>query len=598
MKETFNPQDWLPGNESNNKPQEENTKNKQTEKPSETTNISSEVDKVVTRIESAFTDITTNYTDWVNVGFAFAHEFGEAGRNFFQRVSRFYPGFTLTECNKQYDQCLKSTGHGITIRTFFHMAKQAGVDVNTNEARQEYQTQKEENNWEDDKEAIPVEVELPTLPDFIFPTLPHFFQKVVARAFTKEERDILLLGSMVTVSACLHRVYGIYDARKVYPNLYIFITAMASAGKGSLVFCKRLVNLIHWKKRDQAHAEKQKYEVEMREYNLLKGKDISIEKPDKSPELLLFIPANSSSTGVFQLLSDNDGRGLIFETEGDTLAQAFKTDYGNYSDGFRKAFHHEGISYFRRTDREYVEIQEPCISAMLSGTPKQIQALIPSAEDGLSSRFIYYRMNLKPVWKNVFAAGKDSSLEQHFNELGNEFYSLYKTLEENPELQFSFTPEQEEEFNQFFSRIQDKYLELQGAEYMATVRRLGLIAFRMAMIFSTLRILESGDFTPKMECLDEDFHAVLEMIRVLVRHASYVFSELPVDEKQVRPKNKKEMFLEALPLNFTNKEFIELARSLSINERTAVRYITTFCEKGLIRRDQQGKYTNLSSMEA
>ena len=32
---------------------------------------------------------------------------------------------------------------------------------------------------------------------------------------------------------------------------------------------------------------------------------------------------------------------MIFETEGDTLAQTFKSEHGNYSDDFRKAFHTE-----------------------------------------------------------------------------------------------------------------------------------------------------------------------------------------------------------------------------------------------------------------
>jgi hypothetical protein len=35
------------------------------------------------------------------------------------------------------------------------------------------------------------------------------------------------------------------------------------------------------------------------------------------------VPANNSATGLFQILNDNKGIGLIFETEGDTLAQTF-----------------------------------------------------------------------------------------------------------------------------------------------------------------------------------------------------------------------------------------------------------------------------------
>lgn len=84
---------------------------------------------------------------------------------------------------------------------------------------------------------------------------------------------------------------------------------------------------------------------------------------------MLFIPANSSAKGTFELLFQNEGSGLIFETEGDTLAQTFKSEHGNYSDGFRNAFHHETISYYRRTDSEYVEIPSPRISTVLTGTP-------------------------------------------------------------------------------------------------------------------------------------------------------------------------------------------------------------------------------------
>jgi hypothetical protein len=39
--------------------------------------------------------------------------------------------------------------------------------------------------------------------------------------------------------------------------------------------------------------------------------------------------ANSSATAFFQILNDNNGVGLMFETEGDTLAQIFKSEHGN-----------------------------------------------------------------------------------------------------------------------------------------------------------------------------------------------------------------------------------------------------------------------------
>ena len=60
-------------------------------------------------------------------------------------------------------------------------------------------------------------------------------------------------------------------------------------------------------------------------------------------------------------------------------------------------------------------------------------------------------------------------------------------------------------------------------------------------------------------------------------------------------KNRKEQLLEQLPLTFTRLDYITLAKSLSITERTAEAYMLTFCNKGLILREQRGIYTNLSS---
>ncbi|HET6556666.1 MAG TPA: DUF3987 domain-containing protein, partial [Prolixibacteraceae bacterium] len=536
MHDTFNPLDWIEPDQSNSEDQPSNPSTIQSfSHPTiPSSDISSEVDTVISRIEANLTDITTSYPDWLNVGFAFANQFGEGGRGFFHRVSRFYSGYTKAECDKQYDHCLKSTPSSrcITIKTFFHLAQQAGIVISGQSQWSDSASYDRCPNPSVVSGQSPLNTEtdhclLPTLPDSLFYSLPGFLQRVVEKSESREERDGLLLGSLTTLSSCLHKVYGIYHRRKVRSNLFLFITAQASAGKGNLVLCKLLVRLVHWKKREEDRTLKQRYVVDMNEYNLLKGKDLTLEKPEKPPEKLLFIPANSSSTGVFQLLADNEGQGLIFETEGDTMAQSFKSDYGNYSDGFRKAFHHESISYYRRTDREYVEIDQPCLSAMLSATLQQLFCLIPSAENGLFSRFMFYFMNMKTKWQDVFSTGDSQAMEEHFNALGQEFMSLYTTLGEGPEIQFCLTPEQKEEFNAFFSQVQEKYLLLQGIDYIATIRRLGLIAFRISMILTTLRILETGDFPEKMVCRDEDFHSTLSMIRVLVRHASYIYSALP-----------------------------------------------------------------------
>ena len=66
-----------------------------------------DVEIVVQRIEEHQLDLTRNYEDWVKLGCAFASEFGEASRNYFHRISHFYPGYDFTETDKQFDKCLK-----------------------------------------------------------------------------------------------------------------------------------------------------------------------------------------------------------------------------------------------------------------------------------------------------------------------------------------------------------------------------------------------------------------------------------------------------------------------------------------------------------
>ncbi|WP_299124625.1 DUF3987 domain-containing protein [uncultured Winogradskyella sp.] len=579
MSKIFNPKDWL------EVPKEQ----PQPKSNTATTNVvavaDNDIEPYISAIEQSGTDITGSYATWRDLGFALAEEYGVTGRDYFHRISKNYAGYDAKECDEQFNKCLNAKGHGITIATFYHNAHQSGIKP----TKQQY------NNEVATNVATIVDTPnqaMPTIPDEVFNTLPQFLQQVVNPASSQEEKDILLLGALTAFSACFPKLFGIYDQRKVFANLYLFVTAPASAGKGRLNQIKNLVEPVHKLKREQAKVLKQQFNTEMATYNMNKGKDENLEKPSKPPERMLFIPANNSVTGVYQLISDNDGRGLIFETEGDTLAQAFKSDYGNYSDGFRKAFHHETISYYRRTDREYVDIEKPCLSTVLSGTPKQVATLIPNAENGLFSRFMFYYMNIKPTWKNVFQNSNKVGLDDYYNQLGSEFLELYKTLKNNPEIEIRLTTTQQQQFNTFFESLQTKYINLQPEEYIATIRRLGLIAFRIMMLFTAFRIMEDGDVNPTKKCEDIDFENALTIISILVKHSSKVFNDLPIEQKATKRLNRKERFLESLPKQFSRQEYLDLATKQSIPHKTAEGYITKFVDAGLIHREAHNNYSN------
>ncbi len=88
-----------------------------------------DVEYVIQQIEAYQCDLTQYYADWINLGFSFAHEFGEAGRDYFHRISRFYLKYDVRECDRQYDQCLKGRRTGRTIASFFYYARMAGMEI-------------------------------------------------------------------------------------------------------------------------------------------------------------------------------------------------------------------------------------------------------------------------------------------------------------------------------------------------------------------------------------------------------------------------------------------------------------------------------------
>lgn len=296
---------------------------------------------------------------------------------------------------------------------------------------------------------------------------------------------------MTVISAVLPNVSGIYNKRPVWDNLFLFVTARASSGKGRLILCRSLIDPIHDRLREINEAEEMEYGQKMQQYQAKKKMMMNMDKTQEPPLRMLFIPANSSATAVYQVLGDNDGQVIMFETEGDTLANTFASDYGNYSDGFRKAFHHENISYVRRKDREYPQ--------------------------------------------------------------------------------------------------------LLGDEIIASVRRLGLIIFRIAMILSSVRMMDDGAYGTNLECLDDDFNAAMTISRALLQHTARVFKDQPrvatqkpagSGQKTVR----RQLFLDALPDEFDRQTFIEISSRLGMPLSTTERNIKKWTEEGLLERMDLGRY--------
>ena len=594
----------------------------------------SSVEALTVLIERSGIDITADYGDWCSIGFALAYEFGADGEHFFHRISAFYPNYDYKTASKQYASCVRhkvpSGKAPITIATLFHIAKSHGINLpapssdglgsllrpdliagcapqshpfssrNPNE-----EMRNEENpGLADGSSAQPIP--LPTFSQAVKKDLPTIMQRIIADSVSDVDADILILGSLTVFSACIPNVYGVYDRREVFANLFLFVTARASAGKGRLSLCRHLAAPLHQALRDKYRKQLKKFEAAQVAYAI--NRKNSLEVPPKEPPFLtLFVPANSTATVVYQTLAQNNGVGLLFETEGDTLANAFNSDLGNYSDGFRKAFHHETISYLRKKDHEYVEIVKPKFSAVLSGTPQQIFNLIPDAENGLFSRFIFYVMETELVWHNMFASHGGTTADEKFKEIGRDFYAFLKKFPKRP-VQFTLSLSQMDQFNDFFEATQLRFAQLLGDEIVATVRRLGLILFRFAMILSVLRLIDKAPGKSlkdikRLVCSDADFDTALAMVKVLLQHSAAVFQALPRNAKapvlkgrQVIAAETREKFLAALPDTFDRPTYLNTAASLNITEKTAERYLQFFIKSGQLAHPANGQYIKTNAL--
>lgn len=566
-----------------------------------------EVEIVISRIETANLDITSTYGDWRDLGFALSQGLGEEGRAFYHRLSRFYSGYQPAETDKQYTACLHSRGHGITLNTFFHRAKLAGVDINTRPLPNCHVAKLPKAkdlaiSPAAGADQTPPGDDFPTFPDEIYASMPRLLSDVCSYGISAEDTDMLLLGALTVLSSCLTQVSGIYGQRQVYPNLYLFVGAQASAGKGRLTLCRHLVDVVHADLRRQNVREWEEYHREKSLYEKNKRKEGG-DEPRQPPVRMLFIPANSSATALFQTLNDNEGQALMFETEGDTLTTTFRSEHGNYSDGLRKAFHHETIAYNRRKDREYVEISMPRLSVLLSGTPRQIGALIPDAENGLFSRFLFYSLPLRPVWNDVFACNGEDTLDSCFLRLGGRFFQFYSRLKKAGPLRFTLTSTQQVEFNRFFNSMQRQGLQCFGSDMLASVRRLGLTAYRICMVFSSLRLMDYEGDTPlpaTLCCRDDDFRTTLLMMEVLLHHTGLAYKGLQVDTKSaphratVSEGDQREhrllQLFQGLPEAFNRAGYLDVARAVGIPVRTADRYIIELCNQGRLLKLDHDAY--------
>lgn len=455
-------------------------------------------------------------------------------------------------------------------------------------------TQQSTTKLKENKEPIDDEnylLNTPTIPQSVYDNLPPIL-KQGAEAFSEpRERDTFLTGALAILSGCLPNVTGEYGGRTVYPHLFSFILAPAASGKGALQSSKELADKYHEEVLKNSREQKKEYDLKMAAYKKAqrfqkKDDNTQEEIPEEPPFKVVFIPANTSNAKIIQHLQQNEGTGIICETEADTLGQVFKNDWGSYSDLLRKAFHSEKISISRKTNNEYFEINNPRLAVALSGTPQQVYNIISSAEDGLFSRFVFYVFKTNSKWIDPSPYGSRVNLTEHFAKLAIAVYEMVLFLDSG-KTKIHLTREQWDKFNPTFSEYLSQISAFVSEDAQSIVKRLGLVLYRMCMIFTSIRKFQAQEQATDIQCLDEDFETASQLIEVYLKHNILMFENLPKQEDDEQGPFKsgqnKKLFFDALPLRFTRKEAVDLATTFNIAERTVGTFLKSCLGKYLVQ---------------
>ena len=584
-------------------------------------------------------NIAESYDDYFHLGMALANGLGSRGRDIYHRLSAQSTKYREADCERKWQECLQKNDGRITIKSFYKMAQQAGVDLsslgrqfpsnpqNPQNPQFEGNLEKYENtsvsndslNFPQGEGIEGIEGNSPSAPtednsqesgysetfsDKIkLDTLPPLLREVANMQPDAESRDKMLLGSLTSLSGAMPNVYGVYDKRKVGAPFYTIIAAPASADKGMVNACQRLLEPIEKDIERQNELEQAEYQHQLAQYMAQdRATRSATPAPKEPPYRSLWIPANSSATAAYQALADNHDWGVTFETEADTLTASLKSDYGDFSDGLRKAFHHEMITYNRRKDNEHVKIYRPRWAILLTCTPGQIPALLPTLENGLGSRFVFYNLRRRLFWRDVFEKS-DKTIDEQFLELGNRYKSIFDELSQRREhpIEFLFTDQQRKDFNHFFEGLQLEQVGLYGDDLIAFVRRLGLVCFRLAMILTVVRHEGCQPmFNPlsqSLVCSDDDFLTAKTIVNCLINHTAHVYTNMVKHDDNNTPagpqamKQQERLFYQALPADFVTQDARQTAHQLNIPWKTAERYLGLFVSKyHNVQRIRNGHY--------
>jgi hypothetical protein len=389
--------------------------------------------------------------------------------------------------------------------------------------------------------------------------LPDVIIEVLNLYQTRAKRELVLLSLITMFSSLYHEYKYEFLESTIHLNLYMIIVGEAGSGKGVIKIAKDLLDEI---RSDFKSSDK----------NLVKD---------------FIIPLNNTKTGLIKDIYDNEGVGLMFDSEIDSLNSANKSEFGDFSSVMRQIFHNEEILMSRKDRSEKRVIKNPRASLLISGTHNQVNRLIDNTEDGLFSRMMFkFHKNENPEKIRLFGnySLHSETVKKISIELHNFYYKILSSSSINKPIQFS---ESQRENIEILSEELQLHYSKNGLNIGFANRVLSKI-LRIAIILTITRHFRD-DYLPEVIVLqDIDIEIAKEIVNSLSLNSILMHNQLS--------KQQKHDYFKLLPNNFDSKFINSLALLINVSYKTIRRFVDDEISKSKSRivKVSHGKYKKLT----
>lgn len=442
-------------------------------------------------------------------------------------------------------------------------------------------------------------IERSSIPQSVYDDLPACFGEICRHLGPAHERDLVLIGMLIVCSGILSNVEFFHRDRWYHLNLYALVTADTGSGKGDAGFAWKIAEKIEERLRSESLAERALWErrkstaeaVRLRNREHTKKQEALEDLPDEIAEPLpktLSIAANSSARGFIDRLIANGGMGIVFDTETKTLTIARNQEWGE-TEAYLKGFHNEIITIDRKGGIP-IRLLDPCFAAFLTGTPQATASLIPSAEDGLFSRFLHYWFKAPTVWRSQRPSDRDKARNEALARAAETMDSLHRALSAKEKLLVTLSEPQWDQIDDTFRAVTNAMSVCKSDTVLhANVRRAALISARIASILAVLRAFEHGRLPEgeSIETSDADVRSGLAVAMTCLSHAIELAKTLKIsaDAHMNGPELTVYAALAEKPARITSQE---IADKTGFNIRKVQRLLKRLNNRGLLH-DYSGK---------